>query len=1728
MNQGHSGDDGAARGGRPLRTWIVVALLTLAGLAASIAGFIFVNRWSTERAEADFHLAAQERIAAVRREIGVHFEALYALGSLFDSSTEVDEDEFKVFASATLRRNPGLSGLAFVRRIPAAQRELAELELGQPIMEQTTEGAFRPAGERDVYYPFWFAHTADDLAPPHSVDLAAEPNRAAALERAIRSGEIELTGPVRIMVFPEFRSGIVALLPLYERLPDGARGEVYGAVTAAVTAHEVIHAAVGALGGGGVELHVHDVDPRGGPASPLYIHPIGAPPPTPAPSTGEYPIPTGRHIVSVTQNVGGRTWILTAVPDHPLGSRSWEAWGVLGAGLLLTALAAMNVATTISRHGAERLVRERTAALADRVQQHEQAQARLAESELRFRQLADNIDAVFWMVSGTPPRIEYISPAFDRIWGQPAAELLRDRGRYFASIHPDDRTTVEGLVAVQGKAPFDVEYRIVRPDGSIRWIRDRSVPITPGPSGPRAAGIAEDITDRKRAEQALQDSEARQRAVLAAIPDCMFRMARDGTYLDYHAPEGMPLLVPPERFLGRRCEDVLPLSIYAPTLQAIEGALRTGQLHTFEYTGTGENPRRWEVRVIPCGEDEVLAIVRDVSEQRRAQEALRASEARYRLIVETAHEGIWTIDADGRTTFVNARMAEMLGTTVEDMLGKTMYDFMDDAGRAIAEQNMERRRMGIREEHDFRFVRADGVPVWTMLSTSPLLDDQGRFLGALAMVTDITGRQQAEEELRRSEELNRRIIEALPGGLVMVGPNGSIHQANSEAEAFLGLTWDRLSRRFVADFEPETIREDGSLFPVDDYPVTRCLRTGRSQPPATIGVRRPDGSVRWGIFTAVPLLSPAGEPEGAVVTFLDITDRKHAEEALRTNEERYRIIAEQTGQVIYDYAVATGAIVWAGAIQAVTGFSAEDFARLNVDGWADLLHPEDRPAVTAELDRVLRMGGHFRMEYRFRCADGRYATILDNGVLIDAGTPNPRLLGAMQDITERVAAEEVLRESEERYRLLAENATDMISRRTPEGVFLYASPACRALLGYEPEELLGRTIHDLADPPAPPPPPDPRPQLPADAPPGGTSVVRTRVRRKDGQTVWLETTSRAVVNPWTGAVREVVAVSRDITERMNADRALRESEERFRSLSTCSPVGIFMSTSRGSLTWVNPRLLEIAGLAYDEALGDGWAARVHPNDAPWLRQGWRRAAADARSFSAEFRFQHRTGDIRWVRATTSPMFADSGELVGHVGALEDITDRKLAEQALRDSEERYRRLVETSPDGIFVHQDGRVVFANAAAARLLGAPSPAELIGTPIAEFIHPSVIDEVRSRLRRLGEGAENVPPLDQTLVRLSKDTLDAEIAASACMYSGRPAVQVVARDITQRKAAEARLRFQASVLSQVDDAVIALDDAKRITYLNAAAARIYGVNQPDMIGRHISELFTQQWLRPSDEANAAAELRARGRWEGLSLHVKPSGDRIYVESAMSTLRDDRGRHAGVLAVVRDVSDRIRWEQRQSLMMAELDHRVKNNLAAVLSIADQTLRSASSLADFGEAFTGRIRALARMHGALAQSRWKGANLADLARQSLEAYMVGNGRRVFIDGPDVLLPARAASPVCMALHELATNAAKYGALSVPSGRVDVRWSLADPDPDAPDAPRRVDLQWTESGGPPVAEPHRRGFGTELIEGGIAYELHGDVEITFHPRGFACRMTIPLEDEPDRLTPQDPHHNGAPA
>jgi two-component sensor histidine kinase len=196
----------------------------------------------------------------------------------------------------------------------------------------------------------------------------------------------------------------------------------------------------------------------------------------------------------------------------------------------------------------------------------------------------------------------------------------------------------------------------------------------------------------------------------------------------------------------------------------------------------------------------------------------------------------------------------------------------------------------------------------------------------------------------------------------------------------------------------------------------------------------------------------------------------------------------------------------------------------------------------------------------------------------------------------------------------------------------------------------------------------------------------------------------------------------------------------------------------------------------------------------------------------------------------------------------------------------------------------------------------------------------------------------------------------------------------------------------------------------------------------------------------------------------------------------------------------RRKVEARQSMMMAELDHRVKNNLAAVLSLAELTIGSSGSLEAFGSTFTGRVRAMARTHEALAATRWEGVRLRELVRMTVSPLADG-GKRLETEGEDVMLPSRASSAICVMLHELATNAAKYGAFSKPEGRVHVAWSM--------DATKHLTLEWRETGVDSIQEPTRRGFGTELIHGSVGHELQGTVIIEYRPPGLRCRITAPL-------------------
>jgi two-component sensor histidine kinase len=193
--------------------------------------------------------------------------------------------------------------------------------------------------------------------------------------------------------------------------------------------------------------------------------------------------------------------------------------------------------------------------------------------------------------------------------------------------------------------------------------------------------------------------------------------------------------------------------------------------------------------------------------------------------------------------------------------------------------------------------------------------------------------------------------------------------------------------------------------------------------------------------------------------------------------------------------------------------------------------------------------------------------------------------------------------------------------------------------------------------------------------------------------------------------------------------------------------------------------------------------------------------------------------------------------------------------------------------------------------------------------------------------------------------------------------------------------------------------------------------------------------------------------------------------------------------------------EAHQRVLMSELDHRVKNNITAIMSLADQTMASTGEFAAFRESFMGRLLALTRTHEALAKSKWAGAELTRIIQLTLDPYQYNREHPLDVDGPDVRLDAKGASSLCMALHELATNSVKYGALSARGGSISLRWYVDD---------TGLHIHWTERGGPPIQPPSTTGFGTQLVHGMIEFELEGKVTIEFPKRGLECVMMIPRQ------------------
>ena len=634
----------------------------------------------------------------------------------------------------------------------------------------------------------------------------------------------------------------------------------------------------------------------------------------------------------------------------------------------------------------------------------------------------------------------------------------------------------------------------------------------------------------------------------------------------------------------------------------------------------------------------------------------------------------------------------------------------------------------------------------------------------------------------------------------------------------------------------------------------------------------------------------------------------------------------------------------------------------------------------------------------------------------------------------------------------------------------------------------------------------------------GRAVVgcEALLERPDGTRVPIIPCPAPLLNEQ-GAVVGVVSMKLDISERKRAELALAERNLQLSLAAKAALVGSYSYDVGKDTMQVSQGYAAVHGLPAGtvETTRSEWQARTHPEDLARVEQTRKRSFLELRTeYDIEYRIVRPHGEVRWIESRSFISYDPAGIPRRVIGVNIDITQRKRLSEMLTERNAQLELASKVARIGSFSYDYAtRLLQLSSSCAAIYGLPEGTREIGLDQARArIHPDDLLRVDASCNRAYRQHRSETVLDFRITSNAEVRwIETRILIS---YGGgdRRAVRMVGAmiDITERKQAEQVLAERNAQLDLAHRAArvgsYTYDLQAKSVRIARASAAIYGLS-PSTI-----EINAQQWFqrvhRDDMQRVQAESMRAfkerRNELVTEFRFVRPGGEVRWLEARSLIDYDSAGRAERMTGVYIDVTERRKAEDHKSLLIAELDHRVKNVLACVAAVAHHTREYSKSADEFLDVLKGRINALANTHALLSRSRWEGVGLGELVRTEL-AFCT-KAKSALIDGPEIELAAEATQPVAMVLHELATNAAKYGALSSAHGRVLVRWR----GPANGHSNGKLVLEWRETGGPPVTAPNVAGFGTSVICDVIPYELGGAVHYELARDGACCRLEIPAK------------------
>ncbi|MDE5417416.1 PAS domain S-box protein [Labilibaculum sp. DW002] len=955
-----------------------------------------------------------------------------------------------------------------------------------------------------------------------------------------------------------------------------------------------------------------------------------------------------------------------------------------------------------------------------------------------------------------------------------------------------------------------------------------------------------------------------------------------------------------------------------------------------------------------------------LAQQKLADQALRESEKKYRDLINLAQEGIWVIDKNNITTFANPSMADMLGYSSEEMIGKSLFDFMDETGIKIANENIEHRKAGLKEQHDFEFICKNGNRIFCTMTTAPIIDKSGNYQGTIAGVIDITERKKAEEILKDGEERFKTILDSSPFPIAIVDKNKNI------------LFWS-ISAKQLFGHDPKTSQEWFELaYPNPDYrnevierfkPLFElAVKSTKAVSAGEYRIKCKDGS------TKICELYIQVIHKNLIITTNDITERKQVEEEIRIAEERFELAMAATKDGLYDWNLETNEIYYSPGWKNMLGYDDDELPN-DFSVWENLIEPADAEASwKMQQELINKQRNHFELEFKMKHKKGHWVDILSRAEIFynDKGKAI-RMVGTHVDISERKHEEKILdvelkmfeysinHSEEELLQKFLDEAEELTGSEIgfyhyieddQESISLQAwssntlNKMCKGLgesSRHYPISEAGVWMDCVKER---------KPVIHNDysslthkkgLPEGHAPMIRELVvpvirgnqimavlgvgnKKSDYNEADVKTVQRLADITWETAIRK-------------------QAEENLKNTFDISPSIISKANvDTGYFIEANQAVTRLLGYTTEEFTSKPLMEFIHPDDKQRTVDEIVEQKDGRDTTFFENRYLCKDGSYKWMAWHSTK--ADENGIVTAIAS--DISERKIIEQEIVETKQFYENIIEGVQDGIWVTDKNDVIFyANSAMEKIAGVPRD-QIQGNNVLKGFPEETIVEFSNFYKQAKKEKKPVWYEVELKTPTKKDVCQNGWLIPQYQNNVFSGIICTVRDISERKKAEGSVRKLSTAVQQSPSSIAISDTNGKLEYVNPKYTELTGYSSAESIGRQSNifksdeqdDLFFNEIWKTVDSGKV---------WRGQFHNKKKNGELFWEAASISAILNESGEIINYIKIGEDITQQknteaelkialekaLESDRLKSAFLANMSHEIRTPMNGILGFVN-------------------------------------------------------------------------------------------------------------------------------------------------------------------------------------------------